>query len=74
MGKLAFSHYTGGCANDADNQIYLCFNALNADSSNDWKKCRVASAPLDQFKEVKESTQPHRYTRMAAGDCKLKFL
>ena len=69
IGELDFSHGFGGCANVADDRIYLCFN----DSSSDFKKCRVASAPLGHFSEIMESIEKHRGTRIAASDCKLSF-
>ena len=70
VGQLAFSHHRGGCANVADNVIYLCFN----DDSSDWKKCRMASSPLGQFSEVSASIEKHCRTRIAAGNGKLKFI
>ena len=67
VGSLAFDHYYGACTTVSDSLIYLCFN----DAPDDYKKCRVATSPLGQFEETNASTNDHRYTRIAASDCKL---
>ena len=66
VGELPFSHIAGGCANMADNRVYLCFND---DPSTD-KKCRVATSPLGQFVETTQSYESHRNTRIAASESK----
>ena len=67
IGELSFSHKFGGCANVNDNRIYLCFN----DRSSDYKKCRMASSPTDQFEQISDSIFDHQYIRIAAGNSKL---
>ena len=69
VGELPFEHRYGGCANMADNRVYLCFNSGYIDS-NDEKKCRVATSPLGQFEETTQSYERHRYTRVAASESK----
>ena len=67
VGTLDFDHYYAGCANVADNQLYLCFNTVD---TADYKKCRVASDPLGNFAEITQSAFEHRYTRVAASNSK----
>ena len=67
IGQLEFDHYYGGCANVADEKIYLCFNF----ATDDAKKCRVASSPASQFEEIAQSVSEHRWTRVAASQCKI---
>lgn len=67
VGTLDFDHYRGGCTNVADDQLYLCFNAVD---SNDYKKCRVASNPMGNFTEVSKSAFEHAYTRIASSNSK----
>ena len=62
VGELPFEHQYGGCANMADNRVYLCFN------DNDWKKCRVANSPLGQFEGITQSYEAHTSTRIAASE------
>ena len=44
VGTLDFDHYRGGCANVADNQLYLCFNI---GTSTDSKNCRLLIAIVE---------------------------
>ena len=62
IGQLRFDHYNGGCANVADEKLYLCFDFESAD------KCRVATSPMGVFEEINESSYDHRYTRIAASE------
>ena len=69
VGELPFRHDFGGCANMADNRVYLCFHAASGDD----KKCRVATSPLSQFVETTQSYESHSRTRIAASESKLLF-
>ena len=67
VGELPFEHRYGGCANMADNRVYLCFDFYSS------KKCRVANSPLGQFEETTQSYESHRNTRIAASESKSLF-
>ena len=67
VGSLAFDHHYGACTTVSGSLIYLCFNS----ASGDYNKCRMAISPLGQFEETNPSTNDHRYTRVAASECKL---
>ena len=64
IGQLRFDHYNGGCANVADEKLYLCFN----DNTTETKKCSVAISPTGVFQKIKQSSYDHRYTRIAASE------
>ena len=70
IGQLAFQYYRGACANVAEEQVYLCFNA---NSWTDHKKCRKAPSPLSEFEETQQSTVEHTSTRIAASQSKSSF-
>ena len=71
IGSLAFDHYTGGCSvmNDA---IYLCFNVVF--NSGDYKRCRSATEPTENFTQIPLSTFDHRWARTASSNSKLIVL
>ena len=69
VGELPFSHNYGGCANMADNRLYLCFSLDLSDS----KKCCVAISPLGEFEETAKSYETHKRTRIAASESKKLF-
>ena len=69
VGELPFEHRYGGCANMADNRVYLCFSYTSSDLS-EWKKCRVAISPLSEFEEITQSYESHVDTRIAASESK----
>ena len=68
IGQLSFQYCKGACANVAEENIYLCFNA---DDSFDFQKCRKASNPLSKFVEVTPSNAGHQNIRIAASQSKL---
>ena len=70
IGQLAFQYYRGACANVAEEQVYLCFNA---NSWTDHKKCRKAPSPLSEFEETQESAVEHTSTRIAASQSKPSY-
>ena len=69
IGKLSFNHDFGACTNVYDRFIYLCFN----DKTDDHKKCRYSSSPTGSF-QVTDSNYAHRFTRIAADQCKFEVL
>lgn len=69
VGQLKFQYYKGACANIAEENIYLCFNA---DDSFDFKKCRKATSPLGKFEEVTPSNAGHQNIRIGASQSKFR--
>ena len=71
VGELPFYHYMGGCANMADNRVYVCFNYVSSNyDTSDYKKCYVASSPQGQFENTTQSFDGHTRTRIAASESK----
>ena len=69
VGDLDFDHYFGSCSVMGNKYIFLCFNDLD---SNDWKRCRRSTGPLEQFSEVALSTHNHRNIQTSSSDSKFK--
>ena len=68
VGSLKFDHIRGSCSVMAKKTIFLCFNSQ---TSNDYKRCRQSTGPLEQFSEVPLSKYYHRHTRTSCSDSKL---
>ena len=66
VGSLDFDHRAGACSVMANKLIYLCFNL----DSNDSKRCRRSTDPLEQFSDVALSTYDHRSTPTSSSDSK----
>ena len=69
-GDLLFDHYMGACSVMANEYIFLCFSNTG---SNDLKRCRRSTGPLEQFSEVTLSTHQHRIIQTSCSDCKFPF-
>ena len=67
VGELPFDHVYGGCANMADNRVYLCFNNLDR---LDLRKCRYAESPLSKFEKTPKSYEQHANARIGASESK----
>ena len=62
IGQLAFDHKLGDCVVVASTEIVLCFNESSGN------KCRLASSPTGEFREMKPSQYDHAQTRIATDD------
>ena len=68
IGDLTFDHDFAACSVMSSQYIFLCFNLAD---SNDHKRCRRSTGPLDQFSEVALSTYNHGYSQTSSSDSKL---
>lgn len=64
IGRLSFGHKSGTCSVMNDQYIYLCFN------SDDNKRCRQSTGPLETFSDVSLSNHDHRLTQTSCSDSK----
>ena len=65
VGNLPFNVYQGGCANQGDSRIYLCF--YNYNDAATWATCKYSSSPTGSFSTVsRNSYYEHALTKIAA--------
>ena len=62
IGQLSFRMSKGACTNVANEFIFICFPDY-ADNSTA-KKCYKTSQPLGTFQAARDSTHPHKNTRI----------
>lgn len=70
IGDLSFDHRAGACSVMANRFIFLCFNRAD---SNDWKRCRQSSGPLEQFSEVALASHRHLYGLTSSSESKFSI-
>ena len=68
VGKLDFDFNNGGCATTPQEQIYLCFDEKNSNT------CWSGKTPTGKFNKIDDSLFPHKWTRIAAGQCNVWVL
>ena len=71
LGDLSFDHQYGACSNMANMYIFLCFD-LKEDSNDtdDPRRCRRSTGPMEQFSEVALSNHVHRGIQTSCSDSK----
>ena len=68
VGSLDFDLFNGACSVMNNRLIYLCFNTAE---STDYRRCRRATGPLEQFSQVPLSIHDHTSIGTSCSDCKL---
>ena len=70
VGKLSFNH-DETCGVMGNKYIFLCFTS--GSTTNDLKRCRRSTGPLEQFSEVASSTHLHRNIQISCSNSKLLY-
>ena len=65
--SLDFDHKQGACSVMASKFIFLCFNTAD---SNDLKRCRRSTGPLEPFEPVSLSNHNHGIAQTSCSDSK----
>ena len=62
IGQLSVKFDYGACTNVGNELIFICFHDYYDSSTSN--KCLKATTPLGVFRETRESTHPHKDTRI----------
>ena len=69
IGQLNFSMNHGACTNVGNELVFICFHDI--DDSSTYKRCLKANQPLAPFQAAKDSSHPHRDTRIGNNGGKI---